>query len=698
MKDNFEMSMIDEMKFFLGLQVHQSPQDIFISQSQYTIDILKKHGMEKCDTVSTPMATTKLDADLQCTLVDQTKYRSMIGGLMYLTASRPDIAYAMFVCHAGYNDDCKSTSRGIQFLGDKLVGWSSKKQDCIAMSSTEAEYISLSACCAQEHVEKGTIELYFVGTEYQLADLFTKALPKEMFEFLVHKIVFHMAQHVIPAAQLVPQYKPIGRCNNYAVLQSIPCSPECKIVGLILLDHCLSHALTTTADVPAFVYTMDMFRDTLQLLVETLENPFVAPANIHTIEAFMNRVGYQGVVDKKFPNIPKRIDEDYHSIKDDVTLVSVYTTGNVSVRGMLIPDAFLTVEIRETDDFKEYEMVFMKKKQSTPSIPPPGDDRERDAIAESTLLSLTLHKTTLLAEAQENIAKVQEKLDEDEIDKMAEGSSDDESYASEFADSILNNEGAEVDDTGSKIEPGSQKENPKRVSDDDETEKEKEVEQDMEERETKEETEVANVSSSQETRNEQMQTPIPLPIRSPRNVSFLEKTISEDFTDNISPATATTSKTSFTTKHKKRSFTLKIRNLPGSIAGMGRRRNPIRFYIKNKFITPEFFMDKIQEVLKHCDTIVPELTVAKTNEMLKKEMPRLVKLVVNKDQEVSPVDISGMVSKEFAAHRPKLIEELFRKHMQNTTLDLYPKTISSTASTSSADLQQQLYQNIKAKP
>ncbi|GJS49673.1 hypothetical protein Tco_0599794 [Tanacetum coccineum] len=72
-------------------------------------------------------------------------------------------------------------------------------------------------------------------------------------------------------------------------------------------------------------------------------------------------------------------------------------------------------------------------------------------------------------------------------------------------------------------------------------------------------------------------------------------------------------------------------------------------------------------------------------------MPRLVKLAVNKDREVSSVDISGMVSKEFAAHGPKLIEELFRKHMLNTTLNLYPKTNSSTATTSSADLQQQLY-------
>ncbi|GJT83545.1 copia protein [Tanacetum coccineum] len=127
-------------------------------------------------------------------LVDQTKYQSMIRGLMYLTASRPDIAFVIFVCaryharpitkhfkevkrifrylrqtinmglwyskdfgfeliayldvdHTGCNDDCKSTSEGIQFLGDKLVSWSSKKQDCTAMSTAKAEYVSLSACC-----------------------------------------------------------------------------------------------------------------------------------------------------------------------------------------------------------------------------------------------------------------------------------------------------------------------------------------------------------------------------------------------------------------------------------------------------------------------------------------------------------------------------------------------------------------------
>ncbi|GJX33375.1 retrovirus-related pol polyprotein from transposon TNT 1-94 [Tanacetum coccineum] len=78
--------------------VHQSPREIFICQSQYTIGLLKKHGTEKCDTISTPMATTKIDADLQGTQVDNNKYCSMVGGFMYLTASRPDITFATFVC------------------------------------------------------------------------------------------------------------------------------------------------------------------------------------------------------------------------------------------------------------------------------------------------------------------------------------------------------------------------------------------------------------------------------------------------------------------------------------------------------------------------------------------------------------------------------------------------------------------------
>ncbi|GKC02353.1 retrovirus-related pol polyprotein from transposon TNT 1-94, partial [Tanacetum coccineum] len=183
---------------------------------------------------STPMATKpKLDADLSGKLIDQTDYRKKIGSLMYLTSSRLDIVQAVCYCaryqarptekhlnevkrifrylrgtinmglwylkdsgfklaafsdadHAGCIDTRKSTSRGIQFLGGKLVSWMSKKQDCTAMSSTEAEYMALSASCAQ--VENGIIELYFVRTEYQLADMFTKTLPEDRFQYLVRRI------------------------------------------------------------------------------------------------------------------------------------------------------------------------------------------------------------------------------------------------------------------------------------------------------------------------------------------------------------------------------------------------------------------------------------------------------------------------------------------------------------------------------
>nr|GFC57143.1 uncharacterized mitochondrial protein AtMg00810-like [Tanacetum cinerariifolium] len=91
----FEMSMMGEMTFFLGLQVNQSPCGIFINQSKYVLEILKKYGMESCDPVGTLMEIKdKLDLDQNGTLVDATKYHSMIGALMYLTSSRPDIVHS----------------------------------------------------------------------------------------------------------------------------------------------------------------------------------------------------------------------------------------------------------------------------------------------------------------------------------------------------------------------------------------------------------------------------------------------------------------------------------------------------------------------------------------------------------------------------------------------------------------------------
>nr|GEZ66472.1 hypothetical protein [Tanacetum cinerariifolium] len=131
------MAWYDELSKFLtskgftkGLQIHQSTHATLINQAKYTLEILHKHGMEKGQRIGTPMATKpKLDADLSGNPVEQTDYHN--------------------ADHAGCIDSRKSTSGGIQFLGDKLVSWMSKKQNCTAMSSAEAEYVALSASCAQ---------------------------------------------------------------------------------------------------------------------------------------------------------------------------------------------------------------------------------------------------------------------------------------------------------------------------------------------------------------------------------------------------------------------------------------------------------------------------------------------------------------------------------------------------------------------
>nr|GFA93033.1 hypothetical protein [Tanacetum cinerariifolium] len=141
--------------------VNQSPSGIFINHSKYVHEILKKYGLNTSDIIGTPMdIKDKLDLDQIGTLVDAKKYRSMIGALMYLTSSRPDIVHA--TCdsgfeltgfsdadYAGCKDTFKSTSGGAQFLGEKLVSWSSKKQDCTSLSTVKLEYVSLSAYCAQ---------------------------------------------------------------------------------------------------------------------------------------------------------------------------------------------------------------------------------------------------------------------------------------------------------------------------------------------------------------------------------------------------------------------------------------------------------------------------------------------------------------------------------------------------------------------
>ncbi|WVZ84198.1 hypothetical protein U9M48_031253 [Paspalum notatum var. saurae] len=271
MAKEFEMSMIGELTFFLGFQIKQLKEGTFIYQEKYTRDLLKRFKMDDCNLIETPMATNaKLEADESGIKVDQTLYRSMIGSLLYLCASRPDIMFSVCLCAQfqadprgshliavkrilrlvvskgasfellGYSDsdfagcrvERKSTSGGCYLLGHSLVSWSSKKQNCVFLSTAEAEYIAAGSSCAQllymkqtlldygvklsripllcdsesavklannpvqhsqtkhidirhhfirDHVAKGDILLRNVGTKEQLADIFTKPLDESNF-------------------------------------------------------------------------------------------------------------------------------------------------------------------------------------------------------------------------------------------------------------------------------------------------------------------------------------------------------------------------------------------------------------------------------------------------------------------------------------------------------------------------------------
>ena len=303
METKFEMSSMGPFNFFLGLNIRQGPEGIFINQEAYTKTLLAKFGMMGDSKVKVPMEFgTKLTPSLDKPAVDITLYRQMIGSLMYLTASRPDIMFSVCYCarfqanprephmlavknilrylkrtaslglwypsNSGffvqaYSDadlggcglDRKSTTGGCQFLDGKLVSWQSKKQTCVSLSTAEAEYIAAASCTSQviwiqsqlrdyglnmkkiplycdsesairichnpvqhsktkhialryhfikDHVEDGNVEVHFVRTTDQLADVFTKALPEASFNKILHALGM-MESESVPQTTSQPQ-------------------------------------------------------------------------------------------------------------------------------------------------------------------------------------------------------------------------------------------------------------------------------------------------------------------------------------------------------------------------------------------------------------------------------------------------------------------------------------------------------------
>ncbi|KAL0561771.1 hypothetical protein IC582_002212 [Cucumis melo] len=208
MKSEFEMSMMGELSCFRGLQIKQKSEDIFISQEMYAKNIVKKFGLEQSRHKRTSAAIhVKITKDTDGARADHKLYRSIIGSLLYLTTSQPDIAYVIGICAryqadhrtshleavkrilkyvhgtsdfgilysydttsilvgycdadwAGFSDDRKSTSGGCFILGNNLISWFSKKQNCVFLSIAEDEYVAAESACTQLIWMKNMLDEY----------------------------------------------------------------------------------------------------------------------------------------------------------------------------------------------------------------------------------------------------------------------------------------------------------------------------------------------------------------------------------------------------------------------------------------------------------------------------------------------------------------------------------------------------------
>ncbi|GJR71258.1 retrovirus-related pol polyprotein from transposon TNT 1-94 [Tanacetum coccineum] len=353
--------------------------------------------MGQIDSVDTPMVEkNKLDEDLQGTPLDAILYHGMIGSLMYLTSSRPDLIYVVCLCaryqakptekhlnavkrifrylkgtiniglwyskdtgmsllvyadadHAGCQDTRCSTSESDHFLGDKLVSWSSKKQKCTAILNYGFQFnkiplycdnkSEIALCCnnvqhsrakhidvryhfIKEQVENGIRELYFVRAEYQLADIFTKPLLRERFNFLIEKLGMRsMSPETLK--RLIEEENEIMNptAAEQIALDNTMVAPEARLTNSkcnsrisflkpqreATYQHQFWNSVNKVQSSSSYRFNIDnkkfkvdveVFRDILQICPKLTDQPFdIPPFTDEEIVSFIYELGYTGNIE-----------------------------------------------------------------------------------------------------------------------------------------------------------------------------------------------------------------------------------------------------------------------------------------------------------------------------------------------------------------------------------------------------------------
>ncbi|GJX48861.1 retrovirus-related pol polyprotein from transposon TNT 1-94 [Tanacetum coccineum] len=358
----------------------------------------KMSMMGQIDSVDTPMVDkNKLDQDLQGTPVDAIFYRGMIGSLMYLTSTYSDADYA------GCQDTRRSTSGSTQFLGDKLVSRSSKKQKSIVISSTEIPLYcdnksAIALCCnnvqhsiakhidvryhfTKEQVENGIVELYFVRTEYQLANIFTKPLPRERFNFLIEKLGMRSininpvaAKQVALDNSLVPSEKriKIKKCNaRIEFISEVYMHQFWNTIQKIKDTYAYRFKLDkkkfqvdTECDMLSAIHT-DQMHQPWRTFADIINRYFMYQADNREISSarkeHMPYPRFTKVIINHFISKDKTISMrnriNFHTIHDDIllgTLKFISKTQDYQQYGALILDDMINQDIKDSKAYKTY--------------------------------------------------------------------------------------------------------------------------------------------------------------------------------------------------------------------------------------------------------------------------------------------------------------------------------------------------------
>nr|GEX22987.1 copia protein [Tanacetum cinerariifolium] len=384
LREEVYMSMMGKISFFLGLQISQSPGGIFINQSKYALESLKKYGFESCDPVDTPMVEkSKLDEDKEWKVVDPSHYRAFTD-----------------VDHAGCQDTRRSTSGSLQFLGERLISWSSKRQKSAAISTKGTDLDG----------PKGADLDGLSGTDLVMS------LRNRSSRFL-KTMDTTIDEQVARDEALVPHAKRlrIGR-SNFRLLSDIKSKEstlqlvydvmrltlffKAFLVTVDVLKNYMQefwatatvhhHSIRFKMDNKKHIINLESFREMLHICPRLPHQPFVEPPFEEEILAFLYFLGHSGVIrkltdvehkDTKKSNemyyprftkviiyhfmsndhsIPRRNKVNWHYVRDDhmfsmIKLVSKHQ--NTQQFGALLPIELTNEDIRNSNAYKEYYAV-----------------------------------------------------------------------------------------------------------------------------------------------------------------------------------------------------------------------------------------------------------------------------------------------------------------------------------------------------